>query len=115
MTFEVSATLTQSTFQFRVDALVPPEFEFSYPDYIYPDIYKSLELVFSPVLEIQQFGGGGGSQRMEMGFSLNTERDYRVLNTINVGETFHLRATILFGEFTNITEPVLFEMILTVN
>lgn len=115
MTFEVSATLTQTTFQFRVDALVPPEFEFSYPDYIYPDIYKSLELSFSPSLEIEQIGGGGGSETVDGAFSLNTERDYQIKSPITIGQNIHLTAIISFGEFTGIRDPVPFEMVLTVN
>ncbi|GEM_PF-4598738 len=115
MTFEVSATLTQSTFQFRVDALVPPEFEFSYPDYIYPNIYKSVELSFSPPLEIEQIGGGGGSGAVDGKFTLDSEMDYRILNLVTLGQIFHLKAVILFNEFTAITEPVPFEIILTVN
>jgi hypothetical protein len=115
MTFEVSATLTQSAFQFRIDAIVPPEFEFSYPDYIYPDIYRNVELLFAPALEIEQTGGGGGSQTLGGKFSLNTEIDYRILNTVTLGQTFHLKAVILFSEFTTISEPVPFEIILTVN
>jgi len=115
MTFEVSVTLTKSTFQFRMDALVPPEFEFSYPDYIYPNIYESVELSFSPPLEIEQIGGGGGSGTMDRAFSLDSERDYKIKSSITMGQNIHLKVIISFGEFTGITEPVPFEIFLTVN
>lgn len=114
MRFEVSATLSKSTFAFRVDAFVPPEFEFAYPDYIYPDIYDSIEFSFTPNLEYQAMGGGGGSGLLENMFNINSQMEHRVLSQISPEQQFNLKAVIDFGEFTEITELVTFEILLSV-
>jgi hypothetical protein len=114
MTFEISASLTTSIFAFRVDAFVPAEFEFQYPDYNYPNIYDSIEFSFTPDIEYQAMGGGGGSYTLENMFNLNSQVEYRVLSQIPPEQQFNLKAVIDFGEFTEITEPVTFELLLIV-
>lgn len=114
MKFEVSAFLSKPTFSFRVDAFLPPEFEFAYPDYIYPNIYDSVELSFTPDIEYQAMGGGGGSGLLENTFNINSQSDHSVLSQISSGQQFNLRAVVDFGEFTEITELVTFEILLII-
>ncbi|MBI5822550.1 MAG: hypothetical protein HZB18_00870 [Chloroflexi bacterium] len=109
MRFEVSASLSKSTFIFRIDAFLPSEFEFAYPDYIYPDIYDEIDLSFNPAIEIEPMGGGGGSGALEDVFNLNTQAEYRVKSAILDGQVVNLIAVVDFGEFTEITNPVTFE------
>ncbi len=114
MTFEVSASLTTSIFAFRVDAFVPTEVEFQYPDYNYPNIYDSIEFSFTPNIEYQAMGGGGGSYSLESTLNINSQVEHSVISQISAGQQFNLKAVVNFGEFTEITEPVTFEILLTV-
>lgn len=114
MTFEVSASLTMSTFVFRVDAFVPAEFEFQYPDYNYPSIYEEVEVAFKPEVTIVQNGGGGGSETLENRFTFSSQQEYQVKSSIEAGQVVNLTATVHFGEFTGIKEPVTFELLLNV-
>ncbi|MBL8100807.1 MAG: hypothetical protein JNK81_16615 [Anaerolineales bacterium] len=114
MTFEVSGFLTTSTFAFRVDAFVPSGFEFQYPDYNYPNIYDSIEFSFTPDIEYQAMGGGGGSETLENTFNINSQIEHRVISQISSGQQFNLKAVVDFGEFTEITELVTFEILLIV-
>jgi hypothetical protein len=59
-------------------------------------------------------GGGGGSETLENIFYLNTQIEYSVLSQISSEQQFNLKAVIDFGEFTEITEPVIFEFLLVV-
>jgi DNA-binding CsgD family transcriptional regulator len=115
ITYETVATLTKSEFRFELDRIHSPSPVNQFPssggsqdflknvEFVYPEIGGKLELE-----KIQGFGGADEAGNEIQGYV------YRVNSPLTIGQKIHITAIVTFENFTGISEPVPFELDLTV-
>ncbi len=115
ITYKIVAALTKSEFKFEVDRIHSPSPFDQFPssggsqdflksvEFVYPEIGEDLELE-----KTQGFGGADGAGKEEQGYV------YLVKPPLTIGQKIHITALVTFESFTGISEPVPFELDLTV-
>ena len=115
ITYEIVATLTKSEFKFEVDRIHSPSPVNQFPssggsqdflinvEFVYPEIGVKLELE-----KTQSFGGADEVGNEDQGYV------YLVKTPLAIGQKIHITAIVTFESFTGISEPVPFELDLTV-
>jgi DNA-binding CsgD family transcriptional regulator len=106
---EVSPRLSASVLEFTVIATYPQKVEFEEPEFLFVDLEIQM---YRDDLEIrvdEQAGGGGGGpgiQEQVVVFNVN--------QPLEMGQIVHVRALVTFDEAFGFSEPIPFELELTV-
>jgi hypothetical protein len=115
ITYEIVAALTKSELRFEVDRIHSTSPVNQFPssggsqdflksvEFVYPEIGVKLELE-----KTQSFGGADEAGNEDQGYV------YRVKTPLTIDQKIHITAIVTFESFTGISEPVPFELDLTV-